>query len=114
MKIEDPTSPFDNKRFLKFWLDSQVGVFFMSLPHCCGVECPEMSQSFVCLLTQGALTVEEVKFVENIVVKMAEKNEEVYAKETALSDAKAVQGLRAVFDEVCRNTLCCFEKNTFV
>ncbi|XP_041375479.1 alanine--tRNA ligase, cytoplasmic-like [Gigantopelta aegis] len=49
---------------------------------------------------KGALSVKEVKFVENIVLKMAEKNEEVFAKETALTDAKAVQGLRAVFDEV--------------
>lgn len=49
---------------------------------------------------KGAMTVLEVKAVEDIVNNMAEKNEEVFARETPLSDAKSIQGLRAVFDEV--------------
>ena len=49
---------------------------------------------------QGAMSVQEVKQAEEIVNKMAEKNEEVYAKESSLAVAKSIQGLRAVFDEV--------------
>ena len=49
---------------------------------------------------KGAMTVKEVKRVEEIVNRMAEKNEAVFARETPLSDAKSIQGLRAVFDEV--------------
>ena len=49
---------------------------------------------------QGAMTVPEVKKVEEVVNTMAGKNEEVYAKETGLAVAKSIQGLRAVFDEV--------------
>ena len=49
------------------------------------------------------MSVKEVKSVEEIVNKMAEKNEGVFAKETALADAKSIQGLRAVFDEVNLN-----------
>ncbi|XP_067651201.1 alanine--tRNA ligase, cytoplasmic-like [Haliotis asinina] len=49
---------------------------------------------------KGAMSVEEVKSVEEEVNKMATKNEEVYAKEASLADAKSIQGLRAVFDEV--------------
>ena len=46
------------------------------------------------------MSVQEVKQAEEIVNKMAEKNEEVYAKESSLAVAKSIQGLRAVFDEV--------------
>ena len=48
------------------------------------------------------MTVKEVKRVEEIVNSMAEKNEAVFARETPLSDAKSIQGLRAVFDEVSK------------
>lgn len=48
------------------------------------------------------MTVKEVKTVEEIVNSMAEKNEAVFARETPLSDAKSIQGLRAVFDEVSK------------
>jgi len=50
-------------------------------------------------LKQGALTVQQVKETERIANEMIAKNEEVYAKESALAVAKAVQGLRAVFEE---------------
>lgn len=46
------------------------------------------------------MSVKEVQTAEEIVNKITSKNEEVYAKETALSVAKSIQGLRAVFDEV--------------
>lgn len=46
------------------------------------------------------MKVSEVKQVEEIVNKMAEKNGEVYDMNVSLAVAKAIQGLRAVFDEV--------------
>ena len=46
------------------------------------------------------MTTAQVKESEEIVNKMAKKNEPVYAKNAALAQAKAIQGLRAVFDEV--------------
>ena len=52
------------------------------------------------LRLQRAMTVQEVKKVEDIVNEVSTKNEPVYAKETALASAKAIQGLRAIFDEV--------------
>ena len=45
------------------------------------------------------MTVKEVKQAEDIVNEVATKNEPVYAKEAALVSAKAIQGLRAIFDE---------------
>lgn len=49
--------------------------------------------------SKRAMTVKEVKKAEDIVNEVASKNEPVYAKETALVSAKAIQGLRAIFDE---------------
>ncbi|VDI01856.1 alanyl-tRNA synthetase [Mytilus galloprovincialis] len=49
---------------------------------------------------KGAMSVKDVKAVEDIVNNVASKNEAVFARETPLSDAKSIQGLRAVFDEV--------------
>ena len=46
------------------------------------------------------MTVKEVKQAEDIVNEVSVKNEPVYAKETPLVSAKAIQGLRAIFDEV--------------
>ncbi len=46
-----------------------------------------------------AMTVEQVKKTELIANELISKNEPVYAKETPLALAKAIQGLRAVFDE---------------
>lgn len=46
-----------------------------------------------------ALTAAQVKEVESIASDMIDKNDQVYAKETQLPAAKAIQGLRAVFDE---------------
>ncbi|KAH3768181.1 hypothetical protein DPMN_169393, partial [Dreissena polymorpha] len=49
---------------------------------------------------KGAMSVNEVKQTEDIVNEVIVKNQPVYAKETPLAEAKAIQGLRAVFDEV--------------
>ena len=46
------------------------------------------------------MSVKDVKAAEEIVNNMVQKNELVYAKETVLANAKSIQGLRAVFDEV--------------
>lgn len=46
-----------------------------------------------------ALKVEQVKQVEEICQEIINKKLSVYAKETPLAVAKAIQGLRAVFDE---------------
>lgn len=46
-----------------------------------------------------AMTIGQVKKTEQIANQMIEKNVEIYAKDTPLALAKAVQGLRAVFDE---------------
>ncbi len=45
------------------------------------------------------MTVDQVKQTERIANEMIHKNQEVYAKESSLVVAKAVQGLRAVFEE---------------
>lgn len=49
---------------------------------------------------QKAMTVKEVRKTEDIVNEVIAKDQEVYAKVTPLADAKAIQGLRAIFDEV--------------
>ena len=46
-----------------------------------------------------AMTIAQVKKAEEVANELVSKNEEVYAKETPLALAKAIQGLRAVFDE---------------
>ncbi|NXK47545.1 SYAC protein, partial [Chauna torquata] len=48
---------------------------------------------------KGALSTEEVKKVEGIANQMIEEAKTVYAKDCPLAAAKAIQGLRAVFDE---------------
>ncbi|XP_066289345.1 alanine--tRNA ligase, cytoplasmic-like isoform X3 [Branchiostoma lanceolatum] len=48
---------------------------------------------------KGAMTTAQIKEAENICNEVIKKNEQVYAKESALAQAKAIQGLRAVFDE---------------
>jgi len=45
------------------------------------------------------MTVAQVKEAERIARELIDKNEEVFAKDSQLSAAKAVKGLRAVFDE---------------
>lgn len=45
------------------------------------------------------MNVSQVKQTENIAQQMISKNEIVFAKDSPLASAKAVQGLRAVFDE---------------
>ncbi|CAL1281228.1 unnamed protein product [Larinioides sclopetarius] len=49
---------------------------------------------------KGAMTVAQVKEAELAANEVISKNGEVYAKEAPLPNAKAVQGLRAVFGEV--------------
>lgn len=46
------------------------------------------------------MTVPQVKETETICNKIIKENKKVYAKDASLAGAKAVQGLRAVFDEV--------------
>ena len=46
------------------------------------------------------MTAAQVKEAESIANEISRKNEKVFAKESALAQAKAIQGLRAVFDEV--------------
>lgn len=46
------------------------------------------------------MTFDEVKKTEAIAAEVVEKNLQVYAMEASLAQAKAVQGLRAVFEEV--------------
>ena len=47
------------------------------------------------------MSAKQVKEAENIANEISKKNDKVFAKETPLAQAKAIQGLRAVFDEVC-------------
>lgn len=54
------------------------------------------------------MSVKDVKAVEDIVNNVASKNEAVFARETPLSDAKSIQGLRAVFDEVSSGFINCY------
>ena len=53
------------------------------------------------IMLQGAMTTEQIRKAEEIANEVSNKNEEVYCKVSPLSQAKAIQGLRAVFDEVC-------------
>ncbi|NWV83093.1 SYAC protein, partial [Dasyornis broadbenti] len=48
---------------------------------------------------KGALATQEIKKVEGIANQMIEEAKTVYAKDCPLAAAKAIQGLRAVFDE---------------
>ena len=47
------------------------------------------------------MTVEQVKKTEEITNELIGRNEPVYAKESALGQAKNIKGLRAMFNEVC-------------
>uniref|UniRef100_A0A1A8E1X0 Alanine--tRNA ligase n=1 Tax=Nothobranchius kadleci TaxID=1051664 RepID=A0A1A8E1X0_NOTKA len=48
---------------------------------------------------KGALSTAEIRRAEEIACAMIKDAKPVYAKEAALAEAKAIQGLRAVFDE---------------
>uniref|UniRef100_A0A8V0ZLN3 Alanine--tRNA ligase n=1 Tax=Gallus gallus TaxID=9031 RepID=A0A8V0ZLN3_CHICK len=48
---------------------------------------------------KGALSTQEIKKVEGIANQMIEEAKPVYARDCPLAAAKAIQGLRAVFDE---------------
>lgn len=45
------------------------------------------------------MSVEQVKATEGLCNAVIDENEPVYAKESSLAVAKAIQGLRAVFEE---------------
>ncbi|GAB6030509.1 hypothetical protein CHUAL_007371 [Chamberlinius hualienensis] len=47
----------------------------------------------------GAMSTIQLKETEEIANKMISENRKVYAKDSTLANAKAIQGLRAVFDE---------------
>lgn len=49
--------------------------------------------------SKQAMKTNQVKNAEEIAQRLIAKNEQVYAKESPLAVAKAIQGLRAVFDE---------------
>ena len=46
------------------------------------------------------MTTKQIEMCEKIALEIIKANYPVYAKETPLSLAKEIQGLRAVFDEV--------------
>ena len=46
------------------------------------------------------MTPSQIKEAETIANKMASSKGKIFARETALAEAKSIQGLRAVFDEV--------------
>ncbi|XP_071479639.1 alanine--tRNA ligase, cytoplasmic-like [Diadema antillarum] len=48
---------------------------------------------------KGAMTTEQIKQAEKIANEVISKKETVYDKQTPLAMAKAIQGLRAIFDE---------------
>lgn len=48
---------------------------------------------------KGAMSTQEIKQCEEITNKMIQDAKPIYAKDTPLAEAKAIQGLRAVFDE---------------
>jgi len=48
---------------------------------------------------KGALTTQQVKDVEEVAQKLIDTHNPVYARECKLSEAKEINGLRAVFDE---------------
>ncbi|XP_078400049.1 alanine--tRNA ligase, cytoplasmic isoform X1 [Cetorhinus maximus] len=48
---------------------------------------------------KGAMSTREIKKSEEITSKMIQEAKPIYAKDTPLAAAKAIQGLRAVFDE---------------
>ncbi|XP_067853739.1 alanine--tRNA ligase, cytoplasmic isoform X2 [Heptranchias perlo] len=48
---------------------------------------------------KGAMSTQEIKKSEEITSRMIEEAKPIYAKDTPLAVAKAIQGLRAVFDE---------------
>uniref|UniRef100_A0A8D0G4K0 Alanine--tRNA ligase n=1 Tax=Sphenodon punctatus TaxID=8508 RepID=A0A8D0G4K0_SPHPU len=48
---------------------------------------------------KGAMSTQEIKMAEEITNQMIEEAKIVYAKECSLAAAKAIQGLRAIFDE---------------
>ena len=53
------------------------------------------------------MSCKQLKLCEETVLEIIKANHAVYAKETPLSIAKEIQGLRAVFDEVNCAFSCC-------
>ena len=79
--------------FLLFNLGSFVCIPDSEISYCYVV-------SLVLCVRQGAMTVAQVKRVEEIANEVLRRDEPVYARDTPLASAKAIRGLRAVFDEV--------------
>lgn len=52
---------------------------------------------------QGAMNAAQIKQAQDICNGVVFKNEPVFTKVCELPRAKAIQGLRAVFEEVCFN-----------
>ena len=63
------------------------------------IPCSLISPASPCSV-KGAMTCDQLKSCEETVNEIIKANQPVYAKETPLSLAKEIQGLRAVFDEV--------------
>lgn len=61
--------------------------------------------------SKGAMTPAQIHDAEDICNNMVNKADPVYPRETALAQAKAIQGLRAVFDEVCASVLNVYAVN---
>ena len=61
---------------------------------------PEIPALTVWFWFQGAMTTAQIKEAERICNEMIQKRPVVYAHNSSLARAKAIQGLRAVFDEV--------------
>ena len=58
--------------------------------------------TYICIYNwrlQKAMTVEQIRDSENVVLDIIGRNQPIFAQETPLGLAKEIQGLRAVFDE---------------
>jgi len=53
------------------------------------------------MLCQAGMTSSQIKAAEEICNEQSRSNQTVYSKIVPLAQAKSIQGLRAVFDEVC-------------
>ena len=52
------------------------------------------------------MTTAQVKETERIANEVVQQNSKIYARETPLAQAKSIQGLRAIFDEVSLHMTC--------
>ncbi|XP_059084265.1 alanine--tRNA ligase, cytoplasmic-like isoform X2 [Tigriopus californicus] len=88
-------------------MNNHTGTHILNFALLASLDCePEQRGSLVApdklrfdFTAKKALTIEQVKKVETKANEMIARNEEVFAKESPLAVAKAILGLRAVFDE---------------